>query len=310
MGRMRSVTEALNLNGISKTAVQQGVSSAATVRQAIQTASAQSGVSFSYLLQKAEQESGMNPNARAQGSSATGLYQFVDQTWLREIKAHGADYGYGALADKITLGSDGTARVSDAATKSQILALRKDPTLSSQMAAELTKDNKASLEQKVGGKIGGTELYLAHFLGAGGATNLLSTMKSNPNAKAADVLPTAAAANKAVFYDKNGNARSVSQVYAMFDKKFDGLESGTTAVASATTTAKTARVASLNGGMTEDAVASQILSGRTASLNLSQFSTPLSAMILAQMDPLGEKDETLAGYPKRTGADALTLSMS
>ncbi len=290
----------------------QGTGSSSAVTNAIAKASAQSGVSFSYLLQKAEQESGLNPSAKAQGSSATGLYQFVEQTWLREMKAHGADYGYSDLASKISIGSDGTARVSDTTTKKQILALRNDPTLSSQMAAELTKDNKTSLEQKVGGSIGGTELYLAHFLGAGGAANFLNTMKTNPNAKAADILPTAASSNPSVFYDKSGQARSLKQVYAMFDKKFDGLDSNTTGTALAQASSRQQRMASIAGAAgqadtSENALAAQMLGGTSsatsssaaavqAALSNTSFSTSFSAMLLAQMDTnvLGQADSARA----------------
>lgn len=192
------------------------------VMSAIQNASARSGVDFSYLLNKAAQESSLDPTAKARSSSATGLYQFIDQTWLKTIKEHGADYGLGDMADKITISSNGTASVANAADKKAILALRKDPEVSANMAAELAKDNKESLERTVGGKVGSTELYMAHFLGSGGATAFLKTMQVSPNANAADILPKAASANPEVFYDKTtGRARSLSEIYTRFAQKFD-----------------------------------------------------------------------------------------
>ena len=59
---------------------------------AIHRAAASTGVDFSYLLGQARIESGFNPNARAKTSSATGLFQFIDQTWLGTVKQHGAKH--------------------------------------------------------------------------------------------------------------------------------------------------------------------------------------------------------------------------
>ncbi|MDE1145201.1 MAG: hypothetical protein PW843_01090 [Azospirillaceae bacterium] len=103
--------------------------------------------------------------------------------------------------------------------------LRKDAGTSAMMAAQLAQDNKTTLQQQVGGSIGSTELYLAHFLGAGGASKFLNALKKNPNQSADAVVPDAADANDAVFYDDNGKALSLGQVYDHFAKKFDGATS-------------------------------------------------------------------------------------
>ena len=52
----------------------------ADVRGAIARASESTGVDFDYLLAQARLESGLNPDAKARSSSATGLYQFIDST--------------------------------------------------------------------------------------------------------------------------------------------------------------------------------------------------------------------------------------
>ena len=150
------------------------------VVSAIRQASAQSGVDFSYLLHKASVESGLNPNAKASTSSASGLYQFIDQTWLTEIQQHGAQYGLGKEADAVSVGADGHASVADPAMRKQIMAMKNDPTVAAEMAASFTKDNQTFLQTNVGGKVGPTELYLAHFLGAGGAAKFLTAMRQNP----------------------------------------------------------------------------------------------------------------------------------
>lgn len=191
------------------------------VASAIKNAAAKTGVDFSYLLGKAAQESGFDANAKAATSSASGLYQFTNQTWLRMVKSYGAKYGLGNYASQITQSADGSAKVDNPSARQAILNLRNDPQVSALMAAELDKENLGSLQANVGGKIGATELYLAHFLGAGGASAFLNQMKSSPDAQAATALPEAASANASVFYDSNGKARSFAQIYKIFEKKFD-----------------------------------------------------------------------------------------
>jgi hypothetical protein len=65
---------------------------------------------------------------------------------------------------------------------------------------------------------------MAHFMGPAGASKFLNALDKNPNANAATLFPDAARANKNVFYDKSGQPKSLEQVYAQFDKKFDSLK--------------------------------------------------------------------------------------
>jgi len=211
----------------------QGVKVPAHVYQAVANASAKVGVSFAYLMDKAGTESSFNPNAQARTSSASGLYQFIERTWLDMVNKHGADYGLEKYANAISKRSDGTLTVSSRAMRQEILALRKDPTIASYMAAEYAKENKQALEKNLGRAVGDTELYLAHFLGAGGATRFLKAMERNPNATAASLLPEAAQANQNVFYSsRTGHAQTLAQIYNRFEDKFDN---STTYVADGTT---------------------------------------------------------------------------
>ncbi len=173
---------------------------------AIDTASQSSGVDFSYLLNQAKVESSFNPNAKAKTSSATGLYQFIDSTWLDMVDKYGKEYGI-ETAGK---------------SKSEILAMRKDPEKASFMAAAFASENEKFLNDNWGGKVGATELYLAHFLGASGAASFLNARDENPMSNAADLNPRAAIANRNVFYDhKTGKGRTLEEVYQFFDKKFN-----------------------------------------------------------------------------------------
>ena len=188
----------------------------AAVQAAVANAAQKTGVDFSYLMEKAAEESGFNPAAKAHTSSATGLFQFIDSTWLQMVKTHGAEYGLGKEAAAITTNPGGSLSVSDPAMKKHILELRKDPNVSAALAAEFTKDNAEVLKTQAGGTIGSTELSMAHFMGAQGAAKFLTALHSNPAQTAASVNPAAAAANRPIFYDKHGHAKSVAEVYARF----------------------------------------------------------------------------------------------
>lgn len=192
-----------------------------TIQSAIALASAKTGVDFNYLLGQAQVESGMRADARAGTSSASGLYQFIEQSWLAVVKKHGADHGLGWAAENISEGANGRLTVNDPGTRQAILALRNDPNAASLMAAEHASDNKTSIENSLGRTATGTDLYMAHFLGLGGARNFLKTMESNPDAAGAALFPAAARANRNVFYGEGGQPRSLSEIYDRFSAKLD-----------------------------------------------------------------------------------------
>ncbi len=195
--------------------------SASGILQAIRTAAAQTGVDFSYLLNKAAQESGLNPTAHSSTSSAAGLFQFTGQTWLSMVKKFGDKYGLSAYASQISQTASGALQVASHTVKQAILALRQDPQIASAMAGELDKENAKALAENTDGPIGATELYLAHFLGASGASDFLNTLHESPSLSGASVLPRAAAANPSVFYTKSGEPRTLAEIYHHFAKKFE-----------------------------------------------------------------------------------------
>jgi len=236
-----------------------------TVTGAIRQASAATGTSFNYLLATAQVESGLNPQAGASTSSARGLFQFIDQTWLGTIKQSGAQLGYGRYADAITKTSSGHYQVADPAMRAEILKLRNDPTANAVMAGAFTKANSDYLATKLGRQPSEGELYIAHFLGAGGASRLISLAAANPNAKAADYFPNAANANSSIFYDRaTGHARSLAQVRDVLTARYDVARNDAvraTQAASATVTPGTLSVAQATG----------------APLDLAAFAAPAAA---------------------------------
>jgi hypothetical protein len=187
---------------------------------AIKQAASTTGASFEYLVATAKMESNLNPTAAASTSSAKGLYQFIDQTWLGTVKEAGAQFGYGNYADAITKSASGTYSVSDPQTRAAVLKLRDDPVASSAMAGVLTQSNSFNLTGKIGRRPTDGELYMAHFMGVGGAAKLITNAEDNPNAVAARIFPNAAAANRPIFYDRGGSARSVSEVYSVLTSRY------------------------------------------------------------------------------------------
>jgi len=180
----------------------------------IRQASAASGSDFGLLMAQAAQESGFRPDAKSTSSSATGLYQFIDSTWLDMMQRFGAKYGMGALAEKIGTNVAGKPHVADPATRQRILGLRSDPTLSTALAGEYAKLNKDEVERALGRPVGRAEIYMAHFLGAGGATTFLRALATRGATPAAQLLPEAAASNRGIFFDSDtGRAKSVAEIY-------------------------------------------------------------------------------------------------
>lgn len=189
----------------------------ARVEQAIQEAAHRTRNDFSFLMSQARIESGLDPAARAKSSSAAGLYQFTNQSWLETLHRHGERHGLGWAARGIAK-VGGQARIVDPALSGAIMNLRHDPAAAALMAGELANDNAAFLASALGRPADHTELYLAHFLGAGGARRFIEAHEENAGQSAAPLFPQAAQANAGVFY-QSGRPRSLGEVRALFADK-------------------------------------------------------------------------------------------
>ena len=203
------------------------------VDAAIRQAAARSGVDFGYLYHQARIESGLNPNAKARTSSATGLFQFLDQTWLATVDKHGAAHGLGWASSAVQRGANGRYFVSDPQVRRQIMDLRRNPEAASAMAAEFARDNQAHLQSRLGRSLQAVDLYMAHFLGAGGATKFLKAHDARPGASAAASFPDAARANRNIFFKRDGSAHSFAEVRNMMAAKLSIGGHGVAAHASA-----------------------------------------------------------------------------
>jgi hypothetical protein len=185
------------------------------VVSAIRDGAQKTGAGFDYLLKTAQRESALEPDARAKTSSATGLFQFIEQTWLSMVKQEGPKQGLSDYANAISESENGRLTVADPAAREKILQLRTDPQVSAVMAGALTQKNRDQLAASLGRQPHAGELYMAHVLGARGASDLIRTAGSDPTRSAAKDFPEAAAANKGIFFDKTGRARTSQEVYGV-----------------------------------------------------------------------------------------------
>lgn len=209
-------------SGTSLTMGVQPISVPQSLAYVLTAAGDRNGVDFDYLLQTAMRESSLNPQAKAQTSSAVGLFQFLEGTWLQVMKEEGPRLGYGAIAQDITRSAGGDYSVADPELKAQILKLREDPKIAADLAAAFTKSNGEYLRGRFGRMPSAGELYIAHFLGAQGAERMFTAGLENPDQIAAKLFPKQASANQAIFY-ANGQPRTIRDVYRVLVAKHEGV---------------------------------------------------------------------------------------
>lgn len=159
-------------------------------------------VSPTYYGRLIGHESGGRSDAKNPNSSATGLGQFTSDTWSGMMKNH----------PELGLTPDG----------------RTDPDQSKRALVAFTKDNAAVLARN-SLPVNDKNLYLAHFMGAGGAVTFISTMQQDPSIPAASIFGKAAAANQTIFYKPDGTARTLGEVYALQTRKFGETDTATNA---------------------------------------------------------------------------------
>jgi hypothetical protein len=164
-------------------------------------------------------ESGGDPNAENDKSSASGLGQFIDSTWVATMQSARPD---------LTAGK----------SPAEIIAMKSDPDLQRQMVDAYANQNAALLD-KAGVPVTDGTKYLAHFAGPQGAIKIL---QADPTATAESVLGSAAVkANP--FLAK----MSAGDVAAWAAKKMGAQSPVTAAAGSAPTTAPVGKPAIFAG---------------------------------------------------------------
>jgi hypothetical protein len=186
---------------------------------AIVKASAVTGADFEFLLKTAALESSFNQNTEAKTSSAVGLFQFIEHTWLLMIREVGPEVGLGDLAAAIDVTEKGEFDIADAETEAAILNLRYDPEVSAIMAGAFARRNAEFAARQLGRQASGGELYITHFLGATGGVELIRLVAKQPRALARKHFAGAARANRSIFYDGR-RPRTVAEVHDKLMSKY------------------------------------------------------------------------------------------
>lgn len=167
------------------------------VERVVQAAT-ETGSDPALLLSIADKESSFLVKAKASTSSASGLFQFIDSTWLTAMKAFGWRHGHEQEAKAIQ--TQGARPAVAGASRSEILKMRNDPYLSAVLAAEILKREGAKISEQIGRTLTAGETYLIHFLGPDDAMRFMAKMDQEPQTPAARLLPKPARANKPIFY--------------------------------------------------------------------------------------------------------------
>jgi predicted RNA-binding Zn-ribbon protein involved in translation (DUF1610 family) len=178
------------------------------------------GADPTLMMAVADKESSFATEVRAKTSSATGLYQFIERTWLGVIHQFGDRHGLAREKALITRNGNQFI-VADPQERERILELRREPYISALLAAEMLKRDTLRMEKSLGRPLTGGEVYLIHFLGPDAAETFIETMGESPNLAAADLLPRPAEANRPIFYQqKEGETKrlSVAEVHRNFEQ--------------------------------------------------------------------------------------------
>ena len=180
----------------------------------------QASVDPAYLMAVADKESSLRPSSKARTSSAQGLFQFVEDTWLYAVRRYAPKYGLTGISDAVSA-AGGRAIVADEEKRAWLMNLRRDPYTSALMAAEMIKEYRAILEERTDRTPSITELYVAHFLGLNGAARFIDLLAAKPAQSARQLFPSAAKANQGIFYELTPKRRrkplSLGAVWARLD---------------------------------------------------------------------------------------------
>ena len=189
--------------------------------------SKKTGVDFDLLIVTAMIESDLGRMTISSSSSARGIYQFIEPTWLVLMKRYGERIGYKAYADMIEINKETRQPQithGGVVMRQKILDLRYNTRIAALIKAHQIKDEERVLRSfKNGQDINITDHYIAHMLGLSLARTfyqlkqsesviILSNLKNRKFHEAITL-------NKSFFYDSNGAGLSASDAYGQFEKK-------------------------------------------------------------------------------------------
>jgi len=197
------------------------------VIKSLYRASIRTGVDFELLLLKASLESDMGRFTAAARSSARGVFQYIEPTWLILISRYGDKIGRPDYAQAIKIGSRTGIpyfKGNDKYLRSEILALRHDADVSALIKAyQIIEETDVIRHYKGGKKVSTTDHYIAHMMGLNLAKDFYDLMNKNSILAVARLnkpqMREAAMLNKAFFYDKRRRPLTANLAYVQFQKR-------------------------------------------------------------------------------------------
>ena len=162
------------------------------------------------LTALAWQESRFDPRARNRRSTARGLMQFTEATWLEAVRDHGPQHGLQYEAAVLSTDpASGSITTRQPRTRSRILELRDNPRYAAALAAARINRARIALAQSLGRPVGPADLYLVHLLGPAGAQRFLAALDRTPGKPAADfVAADSMALNREVFVERGSGRQA------------------------------------------------------------------------------------------------------
>ncbi|ESQ87953.1 hypothetical protein ABAC460_17325 [Asticcacaulis sp. AC460] len=170
------------------------------------------GLDPRYLVRLANRESHFDPFAESPTSTAAGLFQFTDNTWLCSMREFGPGLGV-VGSDQISQNRRGVCETLAPGERSRLLSLRSDPLVSSRIAAAFSLRNYRVLVSALGRAPTVSELYTLHFFGEIDGLRFLRAMAESPDAMAYPFSPAGAKANSRLFFGKHGQPKKVFEVF-------------------------------------------------------------------------------------------------
>lgn len=191
----------------------------------IYKASAKTGVDFELMVLKARMESDYGRATIAQHTSARGVFQYIEPTWLTLMRRYGDEIGYGHYAKAIKRAKyPGLPYIegNNPYLKAEILALRHDLDASAMLQAYQVREETDVIKSMKRGRVTATDHYIVHMLGVPLAKEFFKMRahapQSSPARSRTPAMREAASLNRAFFYSGK-RPLAAREVYAKYEAR-------------------------------------------------------------------------------------------
>ncbi len=193
---------------------------------ALHNASQKTNISFELLVMKAMIESDLGRVTQSKTSSARGVFQYIEPTWIVLMKRYGNRIGYSEYADSIKYSAEHKKHMvqSQTISRQDVLDLRENPRIAALIKGYQIQDEVKILAQfKNGARVNATDHYIAHMLGLTMARKFYEFQQTESPIILANLknryFSEAVSLNRSFFYDKTGNGLNAAQAYQAFHKR-------------------------------------------------------------------------------------------